>query len=332
MKLRAAVIGVGYLGRFHAQKYKALSSQTFSNLSQGGGPVSDGGHAPSLELVGVCDPHFPQAELVARELGVQAFDNPESLIGKVDLVTIAASTLAHASLGELFLSKGVHVLMEKPICADSASARKLIKIAQDRKLVFQVGHSERMNPAFQNYLKRQASQDSRDQGVQFLEAHRMMPFQERTRASNVVTDLMIHDIDLVMALVGSTPKVVSASGGRIVTDQWDWAQADLEFSSGQRASLVASRVASDVSRQLKVFHANQICSIDFQTGVLEVLSKGVDGVALERKEFGKADNLLAETQEFVQCVSRQEQPQVTAEVGLEALLVCESVLSLLGRK
>ncbi|MCM2287722.1 MAG: Gfo/Idh/MocA family oxidoreductase, partial [Sulfuritalea sp.] len=195
-KLRAAVIGVGYLGRFHAQKYAALSAGN-----------------RGVELVGVVDAHPETAQRVAKELGVAAFTDYRELLagGKVDLVSVASTTETHHAVARDCLAAGVHVLAEKPITVTVAQADELIALADAKNLVLQVGHLERFNPAWL------AVKDKFKRPV-FIEAHRMAPFKARGIDVSVVLDLMIHDLDLILPLVASPVTDLRASGVSVLTD------------------------------------------------------------------------------------------------------------------
>ena len=199
--LRAAVIGVGYLGRFHAQKYAAL---------------------PNVELVGVVDPDPARAAAVAKELGTAAFASHAELAGTVDLVSIASTTESHYRIARDCLAAGLHVLVEKPITVTVAEADELIALAAAGKLMLQVGHLERYNPAWL------AVRDKIGTPL-FIEAHRMAPFKPRGTDVSVVLDLMIHDLDLILPLVQSPVADLRASGVAVLTEGIDIANARIEF-------------------------------------------------------------------------------------------------------
>lgn len=304
MKLRSAVVGVGHLGRFHAQKHKMI----------------DG-----VELVGVCDTFKEQADKVAAELGVTAFTNPEELIGKVDAVTIAASTPSHYDLGKLFLSNGVHVLMEKPIASTSEGARMLCEIAEAKKLKFQVGHVERFNPALQAVR-------SKLEKPLFIECHRLAPFKVRSTEVDVVIDLMIHDLDVILSLVQSEPVSVSAVGTPVLTKKIDIANARIEFASGAVANVTASRVSQSTQRKFRVFQANQYLSIDFQAGEVNLLTKTGEwtegNIPLEHESFNleKGDALLEETKSFFEAIRDNKPVVVSGRDGLMALSLAEKII------
>ncbi len=198
-KLRAAVVGVGYLGNFHAQKYKTLSQKEEMNL----------------EFVGVCDLSASQVEKAAGELGVQAFLKPEMLVGKVDAVTISTITPTHYELTKFFLENKIHVNVEKPLCLKSSEAEYLVKLAKINGLVLCVGHSERFNPVFSE-LKTVIPRP------RFLEFNRYAPFKLRGSDVSVLHDLMIHDLDLMLAMDSSPSRLVSAQAGKIATKTYDW--------------------------------------------------------------------------------------------------------------
>lgn len=304
MKIRSAVVGVGHLGRFHAQKHKMI----------------DG-----VELIGVCDLHTEQADKVAKELGVTAFHHPEQLLGQVDAVTIAASTPAHFALVELFLKAGVHVLVEKPIASTSAEAEQLCRLAEDKKLKFQVGHVERFNPAFQS-----ASQKVKK--PLFIEVHRLAPFKVRSTEVDVVLDLMIHDLDVILSLVKSNPVSVSAVGTPVLTKKLDIANARIEFENGAVANLTASRVSQNTQRKFRVFQQDQYLSIDFQGGEVNLLTKigewNEGNIPLEHEQFNleKGDALLEETKSFMEAIATDSPVAVSGRDGLRALELAERII------
>ena len=205
-KLRAGVIGVGYLGKFHAQKYK--------NNNQ-------------VDLVGVCDGRPDQAEKIAAELVVSAFSTVKEMLGKVDLVTIAASTSAHYELAKIFLLNGVHVNVEKPIAANVSQAEELVSLAIQKNLKLAVGHIERFNPAIielKKYINNPTS----------VTLTRWAPFNTRGSDVSVLHDLMIHDIDLMLWLCPGAVQDFMASGAKVLTQQLDVAEGQFQISSGSQ--------------------------------------------------------------------------------------------------
>jgi predicted dehydrogenase len=297
------VIGVGYLGRFHAQKYKAIEE---------------------AELVGVCDASPERASEVAAELGVPFFKDYSELLGKVDAVTVAASTKAHYSIARFFLENGVHVNVEKPMTATIQEAEELVQLAHDKKLKLQVGHVERFNPALQ------AAQAKIGKPL-FIECHRLAPFKPRGVDVDVVLDLMIHDIDVVLSLVKSPVKSVAAVGAQVLTKLADIANARIEFESGAVANITASRVSQSATRKFRVFQHDQYLSIDFGSGEMNLTTKHgewTDGnvpLQLESWSLEKGDALLAETKSFINSIKTGAPVAVSGEDGLVAMRVATQV-------
>jgi predicted dehydrogenase len=299
--VRCAVVGVGYLGRFHAQKYKALDT---------------------AELVGVFDMSFARAQEISKELSVKAFERFEDLVGQVDAVTIAASTRAHYELAKFFLQNGIHVNVEKPMTAELSQAEELVEIAEAKKLKLQVGHVERFNPALQAARAKLTT-------PLFIECHRLAPFKPRGVDVDVVLDLMIHDLDVILSLVKSKVKSVSATGVPVLTRFADIANARIEFESGTIANVTASRVSQSATRKFRVFQNSQYLSIDFGSGEVNLTTKTGEwpdqptenNLPLEFESWSleKGDALLAETQAFVKAVAENTPVVVSGRDGLEAM-------------
>ena len=301
--LRAAVIGVGHLGRFHARKYVALDD---------------------VELVAVCDLDRRRArEVAAVHDSRPVFDHRE-LAGQVDAVTIAADTSAHFDLARYFLDNGVHVLVEKPMTATSAEGRELTRLAERNDLRLQVGHVERFNPALLAARERLSS-------VQFIECHRLAPFQRRGADVNVVLDLMIHDLDLILSLLGSRPVSVSAVGIAVLTDSADIANARIEFDTGAIANVTASRVSTATQRKFRVFHEGQYLSIDFGEGEVQLISRTetADRPVLQEDRWSleKGDALLAEVRSFCNAIRTRSPCEVSGHDGVLALEVAERIIA-----
>ncbi len=303
-KLRAAVVGVGYLGRFHAQKYKMI---------------------PEVDLVGVCDSKPDRAEEIAKELSVQAIPTYKNLVGKVDIVTISASTVNHFEIAKFLLQNSINVFIEKPITVKSQEAKELCEIANYKGLKIQVGHVERFNPAM-------ISAQKVLNNPLFIEVHRLAPFTPRGADVDVVLDLMIHDLDVVLALVRSPVKNVSAVGVPVLTKLVDIANARLEFESGTIVNVTASRVSQTTTRKFRVFERDKYLSIDFGLGSVDLLTKtgewsgGIPPLNHESWSLEKGDALLAETRSFVECVDQNKKPIVSGEDGLAALQLAEKIL------
>jgi predicted dehydrogenase len=297
-KIRVAVIGVGYLGRFHAQKYV---------------------QAQGCELVAVVDAHEETRARVAGELGVEAVADYRELLGKVDAVSVATTTPAHFSIARDFLEAGTHVLVEKPITETAAEARALIDIARRRSRILQVGHLERFNAAIlaaEPYLRT----------PRFIECHRLAPYRERGTDVNVVLDLMIHDIDIVQTIVGAPIETIDAIGTAVFSDEIDIANARIRFTNGCVANATASRVSLKTERKLRVFEDDAYLSIDLQQKILTLIRKrptplepGQLPVIIEEQNFEAGDALKAEVESFLDCVRTGRPPVVPGEAGMRAL-------------
>ncbi|MBN1240681.1 MAG: Gfo/Idh/MocA family oxidoreductase [Gammaproteobacteria bacterium] len=309
-RLRTAVVGAGYLGRFHAAKHRAL---------------------PQVELVGVCDVDARAGEAVAAEAGTRYFADHRELVGRVDAVTIAATTSAHYDLARFFLEHGVHVLVEKPMTRTAAEGAQLTQLAESRGLKLQVGHVERFNPALLS-----ARENLTD--VSFIECHRLAPFKPRGADVNVVLDLMIHDLDVMLSLVDAEPESVSAVGIAVLTDTVDIANARVEFASGAIANITASRVSTSAQRKFRVFQHNRYVSIDFGEGeVQRVVSdgewrEGREPLQVETWSLDKGDALLAETEAFVDSILNDTPCVVPGRDGVAALRLAEAIIEDIDRR
>jgi predicted dehydrogenase len=309
-KLRTAVVGVGYLGRFHAQKHRALES---------------------VELVAVCDRDAERSRSVAAEVGTTAVADHRELLGKVDAVTIAATTAEHFTLAKFFLEHGVHVLVEKPMTRTSAEAAVHTKLAAERKLKLQVGHVERFNPALVAARETLTT-------VRFIECHRLAPFKGRGADVNVILDVMIHDLDVILSLVDSKPTNVSAVGIPVLMDDIDIANARIEFANGAIANVTASRVSTTPQRRFRVFQPNQYVSIDFGNGEVRRVTKDGEwreGAAPLREEtwnLEKGDALLAETKAFVEAIVGDKPCVVSGADGLASLELAEMIGADIARR
>ncbi|MFO7287176.1 MAG: Gfo/Idh/MocA family oxidoreductase [Gammaproteobacteria bacterium] len=309
-KVRAAVVGTGYLGRFHAEKYAAL---------------------PNAELVGVCDIDERAGRAVAEALGVAYFPSHADLVGRVDAVTIAATTSAHYELAKYFLEHGVHVFVEKPMTRTAEEARELTELAERKSLKLQVGHVERFNPALLS--ARESLTD-----IDFIECHRLAPFKGGRGADvDVVRDLMIHDLDVMLSLVASAPREIAAVGIGVLTDTIDIANARIEFESGAIANVTASRVSTSAQRRFRVFQQNQYVSIDFGNGeVRRVIAKpgapADEALEIERWSLEKGDALLAETRSFVDAILDDRPCVVSGRDGMAALELAEAIVADIYRR
>ncbi len=305
-KLRVGVVGVGYLGKFHAQKYHQM---------------------PDVELVGVVDTDADQGKKVACDNGTAYHPDHQSLFGKIDAVSIAAPTPAHFSIAKDFLQQGVDVLIEKPITSVLEDADELIQIAESKGLIIQVGHLERFNPAV-------VALEGKISQPRFIESHRLSIFQGRCTDVSVVLDLMIHDIDLILNLVRSEIKTVNAAGISVISGNIDIANARLEFVNGAVANVTASRISAKNERKLRLFQKEAYISIDFANHKITLVhpdmsqSNGIiPGMSIEELAFDKGDALDDELKSFVQSVNHRHQPLVTGQMGRDALKTALSIMA-----
>jgi predicted dehydrogenase len=295
---RTAVVGVGYLGRFHAQKYAALAGST---------------------LIAVADPDSSAGTAVAKELGIECVADYRALIGRVDAVSIVTPTPSHFAIARDFLEAGVDVLLEKPITVRVEDAESLIRIAAGAGRILQVGHLERFNAVVQ------AAQPILTT-PRFIESARLAPFRQRGTDVDVVLDLMIHDIDLILSIARSPVISVDAIGASVFSNEMDIANARLRFANGCVANSTASRVSMKTERKLRVIEDEAYMSIDLHQKVMTVIRKGtgpfVDGippVAIEERNYDQGDALKDEIEAFLNSVRTRTAPLVSGEDGLLAL-------------
>jgi predicted dehydrogenase len=327
-RLRIAVIGVGHLGQHHARILASF---------------------PDVELVGVVDSNPHQAELIASRLGTTAYEHYEPLIGQVDAVSVVTPTIFHHEVASAFLKAGVPTLVEKPICRTLAEADELIALAHKAGVPLQVGHIERFNPAFEELIKRPIR-------PKFIEAERHGPFTGRSIDIGAVLDLMIHDLDLLLALVGSRVARVAAVGAAVFGGYEDMVNTRLEFENGCIAHVTASRITRHPKRRLRVWAPEGYAGIDFVTRKLTLVQQSeelrlhglrADQLDVEAKArlkdevFGrylqvlnldadrKFDQLTAELRHFIHCVRTGETPRVDGTAGRNALELAERVLAAL---
>jgi predicted dehydrogenase len=317
--IRVGVIGVGHLGRHHVRWYRSL---------------------PGVRLVGVMDIDQDKAHAIAAEHGTRAFFSAESLVDAVDAVSVAVPTTAHAEVALPALGEGRHVLVEKPIASAVADAEEMVRAARARGVVLHVGHVERFNPAVR------AVRPHVDAPL-FIEAHRLARFAPRATDVDVVLDLMIHDIDLALSLVGSDVARVDAVGVPVLTATGDIANARLVFDNGAVANLTASRVSREGVRKIRLFQRNAYVSIDCLRSQAEMYRRpdasalhhlARDGAALIQDDLihrtpivvEPGDALQRELVAFVSAIRGLAAPAVGAadgDAGCAALRVAVEVLA-----
>ena len=303
--IKAGVIGVGYLGRFHAQKYQALED---------------------VELVGVADVDPDRAGQVAAECGCAHFSDYKELLDQVDAVSIAVPTSFHHQVGFDALSAGVDILLEKPMTVTLAEADELIGLAEKNKLILQVGHLERFNPAvlaMKPFLTTPV----------FIESDRISSFKRRGVDVDVVLDLMIHDIDIILTIIDSPLKTIHTVGAPVVTNTTDIANARLIFENGATANITVSRVSLTNVRKMRVFQPGSYINVDFANKKImtlqledELLESGMPKHSKEIKSFAGEDALLNEIFHFVDHVRSRTRPDVSGVEGRRALEVVMQVM------
>ena len=301
-RLRVAVVGVGYLGRFHAAKYAGLEG---------------------VELVGVADSDLGRAEQVAAETGCRAYGDYHRLLGRVDAVSIVVPTPAHFDVGREFLSHGADVLIEKPITVTLDEADALIELAENQGRLIQVGHLERFNPAL-------VAAADRIGDVRFIDARRLNVYTPRGTDVPVVLDLMIHDIEIILHLVSAPVREIRAWGLTVVSPQADVANARLEFANGSAAHLTASRLAAHSERRMHLYQADGCLEVDFGrrhlTGVRTDPAGPPPGLCTDTRQLDAGDALADEIRSFVDAVRRRRAPLVTGPMGRAALDVALRIL------
>ena len=304
-KLKVGVVGVGYLGEFHAQKYAGMED---------------------VDLVGIADIDLDRAKKIADDLGSLAFNDYRQLFGKVDAVSVVVPTQAHYQISRDFLEQDVDVLIEKPITTTLEEADGLIEFAESRGLIIQVGHLERFNPAV-------VALDGIVTVPRFIESHRLSIYKPRGIDVSVVLDLMIHDIDIILNFVKSEIKHIHAAGIPVITQEVDIANARLEFANGCVANVTASRVSTKNERKIRMFQKEAYISMDFANHEIMVLSKGhgeseqvMPGIKMQQFSFAQGDALDDEIKAFVSSVTHRVAPEVTGKVGRNALEIALSIM------
>lgn len=298
-EIRTAVIGVGYLGRFHAQKYSELKNS---------------------KLVAVVDKKFESAQKVGKEVGCDAYSDYHDILGKVDAVSIVVPTDLHYEVTANFLKHKTHVLVEKPITTNIEQADELINLAKSNHCILQVGHLERFNPAI-------LAMENEISDIRFIESHRLAPYNPRGTEVSVILDLMIHDIDIILDLVNSEVEKIDASGTPVLSNDIDIANARIVFKNGCVANVTASRVSNKTDRKMRIFKNEAYLSVDFQNRELSTYKKGsgemypgVPNIDIQKDTFDKSDALQAEIAHFLECIETNSTPKVTGEDAKQALL------------
>ena len=301
-KIPVGVVGVGYAGRLHAEKY-ALSKKA--------------------ELVGVADIDPARAAEIGRKHGALSLTDYRELFGRVRCVSVAVPTKLHYEVSRDFLAAGIDVLVEKPMAASLEEGRLLVELAREKKLLLQVGHLERFNPAIRRL-------EGEIQEPKFVECHRLAPFVERGTDVDVVFDLMIHDIDVIASLVRSPVERVEAVGVPVLTDKPDIANARITFSNGCIANVTASRVSIKRERKIRFFQPDAYISIDYDRKRAQIYRRPGKGagwldIRAETIEIKDGDALADEVDSFLDSVGSRSRPLVSGEEGLRALEIATMI-------
>jgi predicted dehydrogenase len=301
--LRAAVIGVGYLGAFHAEKYASLEG---------------------VQLVGVVDVDSARAAEVGRRYGARSFSDYRPLLGEVDCVSLAVPTAAHFDLASDLLGHAIDVLVEKPITESAEQGQRLVALAAEKGCILQVGHLERFNPAIRSLA-----------GVitrpRFIECHRLAPFVERGTDVDVILDLMIHDLDVIMSVVDAPVERIEAVGVPVLSETVDIANVRLRFANGAIANITASRVALKRERKIRFFQSDAYVSVDYGDRRLRVCRRlpaddgALPSIDVSEQSFDGADPLFDEIEAFVRAVRTRERPLVDGATAVRALEVAERI-------
>lgn len=308
--IRAAVVGVGYYGNFHAQKYATL---------------------PGCQLAAVVDVCPYNGSRAALEYGVPCYTNHRELVGKIDVASVAVPAHEHYVVARDLIKAGIHVLVEKPITGRLAEAKELIRLAEEHNVILQVGHLERFNPVFKALPQELRSPS-------YIESHRLTPFPRRNGDVSVVLDLMIHDIDLALVLAQAPVKTIQAKGISVFSDDVDMVNALIYFTNGAVANLTASRASPSPQRLLQLFQHNAHTSLDLYAKRLviqrraEATEQGIEAehaIKIEESQWNNEDILRSEVEEFLEVVRGGGVPSVSGQDGLMALATAQRIMHVL---
>lgn len=316
MKLKVGVLGAGHLGKIHLRLLK---------------------QSEKYELMGFYDSDQENAKKVSQEFGYQSFDSVEELISVCDVVDVVTPTLNHFDCAEKIISEGKHIFIEKPIANTIEEAEKIITLAKKYNVKGQVGHVERFNPAFLAVRETITN-------PMFIEAHRLAEFNPRGTDVPVVLDLMIHDIDVILSVVKSKVKHISASGALVISQSPDIANARIEFENGCVANLTASRISLKNMRKSRFFQKDAYISVDFLDKKVEVVRmkdapenpddfdmilQNAEGqkkqIYFENPEISANNAILDELEQFADAIINNITPIVTLEQGTEALRIAKQI-------
>lgn len=319
--LKVGVFGVGHLGKFHLNNWKEIEG---------------------VELTGFYDPGDDNAKEVIEKYGLTRFDDAAKLMDACDMVDIVAPTIAHFDLAKAAITRGKHVFVEKPLANTISEAKELVKLAREANIKFQVGHVERFNPAFL------ALSDYRINPM-FIEVHRLAQFNPRGTDVSVILDLMIHDIDIILSLVKSNVKNISANGVAVMSDTPDIANVRIEFDNGCVANLTSSRISMKKMRKMRLFQKDAYIGIDFLAKKTEIIKlntpddkhvftfdiethSGKKTIAVANPVIPEGNAIKMELQAFTAAITHNRETPVTVQDGFRAMDVAHQILEKIGDK
>jgi len=296
-KLRAAVIGLGYLGKYHLDKYLMNKK---------------------VDVKWVIDSDINNLRLNINK-SIKKSTDFKDIIGNVDCASIVTPTVSHYQIAKLLLQSKINILLEKPMTETLYQAKKLNNLIDKKKTIMQIGHLERFNPVMER-LKNEIN------NPMFIEVHRLAEFNPRSTDVNVIFDLMIHDIDIILTLIKSPIKKISVFGKKIITKTTDIANVRIEFINSAVANLTASRISAKSERKIRIFEKNKYYSVDFLLSKMSIFSKNSDRI-FKQKEYNykKVDSLRKEINNFVNSCLGLEKPLVDGINGMNALKVAEDI-------
>ncbi len=323
--LKIGVLGVGHLGKIHVKCIKQV---------------------PELELIGFYDPNETNAAKAITDYETKRWETAEELIEQVDIIDIVTPTITHFELAAKAIIAGKHVFIEKPVTHTLQEAKQLTELLNQHPVKVQVGHVERFNPAY-------LALKNTPLNPKFIEAHRLATFNPRGTDVSVVLDLMIHDLDLLLDMVKSEVKSISANGVAIVSDQPDIANARIEFENGTVANLTASRMSFKQMRKFRLFQQNAYISIDFlekKTDVIRLYDEGDPSIPddaflmeLETKagtkkihlmqpEVTPVNSIKMELETFAECIVKDVEPKVSLQDGYKALDIAHQIIEQIKKR
>ncbi len=297
-KIKVGVVGVGHLGKEHARIYSQL---------------------PGCELVGIVDCNPKIAESVAKKVHCRVFPSSEGLAQCVDAVSVVVPTTLHWEIARIFLEKEKDAFIEKPIAATTIQAEALVRLAQEKKCLLQVGHIERFNPVL-SYLEKNL------QEPKFIEAHRLSPYPGRGTDVSVVLDLMIHDLDVILHLVHSSLVSFDGIGVAVLSPSEDIANVRMKFANGCVANITTSRISPEKLRKVRIFSANSYISLDYQNQEGQVYWKEDGIIKRDKVPVAKDEPLKLELISFLESVRHRSEPKVSGEQGKRALDIAVAII------